>query len=100
METEKDRNDSIGRRLQLALQEADISLTHAASIAGVSTSTLCNWVSGCSPWNFEALDRLCEHLGVSMAYLLTGKQDRFHRVKGSFDGRAKLFWLIPADNHD
>lgn len=108
--TRKKRQDSAFRhQLTALMDEHDMTVRKAASIARVAPATIVDWRAGGSPADFTAVQRLAEAFGVSLAYLLTGKDD--NRPQGApanvteaftdggtmFDGYAeiKIRRLIP-----
>lgn len=90
------------------MNEEGMTLKEAAEIAHVSQSTISDWRSGASPEDYVAVQRLANHLNVSLGFLLTGKEDSVEREVPSvvevfeegddiFDGfaRIKIQRLIP-----
>jgi transcriptional regulator with XRE-family HTH domain len=63
-------------RLLRLLAERDLTLSDAATKAGIPKSTLHNWTQGSTPSDFEALDRLSLVLGTDLPHLLLGRAAR------------------------
>lgn len=87
--------------LSSLMKERGITLKEAASIAGVSQSTISDWRSGTSPEDYMAVQELANYLGVSLSFILTGKEDSvggkpasvievFEEDNVVFDGYAKI----------
>lgn len=98
--------DHWGHRLTTVLKEQKLSLRKAAAIAGVSPSTADSWSAGRSPSDLKAVKRLCDHLGISFTWLLTGEDDVkagieleqiFENPSIVFDGylKVKIERMIP-----
>jgi len=73
-----------------------VSVRKAAVIAGVGSSTVNSWRSGSAPTDYLAVKRLAEHLGVSMAFLLTGEEDAVSlrsppQIEEVFEDGGELF---------
>lgn len=62
--------------LNALMKEAGLTIAEAARIAQIPTSTLGDWRSGTNPDDFLAVQRLADHFNVSLAFLLTGKEDK------------------------
>ena len=82
------------------LAERKLTNKQAASIASVSPSTIQDWKTGTSPADLTALKKLSDGLGVSVAYLISGEEDKtkqpninavFENGAVIFDGYAKIF---------
>lgn len=93
------KKDNWGARLRSVLKEKQISLRRAADIAGVSPSVLDNWANGSSPEDLQAVKRLCNQIGISFSWLLTGERDvgakdpsitEFYEEVPYFDGLARI----------
>lgn len=63
-----------------------VTISEAAKIADVSTSTIADWRSGSSATDFIAVKKLARHLGVSLEFLLTGEDER----DGHYEDSKKL----------
>lgn len=63
------------------MKKRRVTISEAAKIAGVSTSTIADWRSGSSATDFIAVKKLAKHLRVSLEYLLTGDDDRVERYE-------------------
>jgi len=97
-----DASDQFSKRLNDCLKEKRFTVRKAASVAGVSTSTLQSWRSGSQPTDYKAVKKLAKQLGTTLSYLLTGEEDNDSNVRipgisdvlvdgGSlFDGYAKI----------
>jgi transcriptional regulator with XRE-family HTH domain len=70
---EEDGNDLVfAKNLKQVLEERGITQRSAAELAGVSTSTLNDWLSGSIPSRLGALLKLCQALKVDFQFMLTG----------------------------
>ena len=58
-----------------AMSDHQMTVREAAQAAGVAISTVQNWRSGHQPTNFDAVQKLAWALGLSLSYLLTGRED-------------------------
>jgi transcriptional regulator with XRE-family HTH domain len=65
--------DQFSSRLNQLLIRHEMTIAAAAKLAGVSKSTLNNWLGGVRPTNFEAIAKLARVLGTSLNYLLVGE---------------------------
>ena len=72
----KSEPSAFTRNLNTLMKERGLTISEAAKIAQVPLSTLGDWKSGTQPDNFEATRKLAEHFNVSLAFLLTGKEDK------------------------
>ena len=63
------------KNLQKVLKERGLSQRAAAEIAGVSVTTINDWLSGTSPANLEAVLKLCRALKTEFQWMLTGTRD-------------------------
>ncbi len=70
-----DEIENFGTRLTSIMKERGISVREAARVAGLSSSTVSEWRSGTTPSDFEAVQKLANLLGVTLSFLLTGKDD-------------------------
>ena len=61
--------------LRSLLAERKMKMREAASIAGVSPSTITAWCADGRPENFTAVMKLAKALGVSFTFLLTGEDE-------------------------
>jgi len=61
------------KNLQSILSERDLSQRAAAEIAGVSVSTLNDWLAGSTPKNIDAVLKLAKGLNCDFQWLLTGE---------------------------
>ncbi|MGE0174033.1 MAG: helix-turn-helix domain-containing protein [Oligoflexales bacterium] len=68
-------SDSFSKRLIRLMELARLTVREGADIAGIPASTLQDWRAGRSPTNFAALRKLCNALGTSLSYLLTGEEE-------------------------
>src|SRR5689334_4000781 len=93
------QNRDWGWRLSKLLKEKKVTYRTAARFAGVSPSVIDSWTSGASPNDLLAVKRLCDHLGVSFSWILTGTYESptspplvsevFEEVQ-VFDGFARI----------
>ncbi len=65
--------NSFAKNLQSLLDGRDLSQRAAAEIAGVSVSTLNDWLTGSAPKNMEAVLKLAKGLNCDFQWLLTGE---------------------------
>lgn len=75
MAKRKQRPSHLAVTLTDLLSAKRITNRAAASIAGVSPTSIQDWKNGVAPTDFEALARLADHLGVPLRFLLTGEQE-------------------------
>lgn len=75
--------------LRSLMQEKGLTVREAASMAGVSPSTLDDWRGGALPADYSAVKRLAQGLGVSFSFLLTGEDDA--RPSGGPPAIAEVF---------
>lgn len=84
------------------MTQKGVGVREAAGIAGVSPSTISDWRAGVAPDNYEAVAKLAEFFGTSMAFMLLGRHET-HLAEGArsvvgvfedagviFDGFAKI----------
>lgn len=64
------------RNLNALMQEREMTIAQAAKIAQVPHSTLGDWKAGTHPEDFAAAHRLANYFNVSLAFLLTGQEDK------------------------
>lgn len=88
------------RILTKLLAERKLTNKQASSVAGVSASTIQDWKTGTTPADLTALKKLSDGLGVSVAFLISGEEDKskhpsvdaiFDKGAVIFDGYAKIF---------
>ena len=72
------------------MSERDMTLKDASEIAGVSISTISDWRNGTTPEDYQAVQKLANHLGVSLSFILTGKEDI---VENSIPSVTEVFEL-------
>jgi len=72
---EKREERPFAKNLTQLMAEKKMTLKMASEICGVSTSTISDWKSGTTPEDFLAVQALASSLGVSLTFLLTGKED-------------------------
>lgn len=63
------------QRLVDIIKAKDLTQREVAQLAGVSTSTVNAWTAGSSPRNPVAVKRLCDKLGVSFTWMMTGEHE-------------------------
>ena len=61
--------------LHRLMSEKEMTLKDASEVAGLSISTVSDWRNGAAPENYLAVQRLANHLGVSLSFILTGSED-------------------------
>lgn len=86
--------------LRALMAEGHTTIAQAAKAAGVSASTIADWREGANPENYLAVQKLAEHFGVSLSFILTGKEEKtqtaptitqvFDESDYLFDGYAKI----------
>ena len=106
-------SDTFAKRLTLLMEQRKMTVRKAATLAGVSTSTLQDWKTGIQPTNFIAVRSLAIALGTTLSFLLTGEDDS--RPNGDisvtevfkdggevFDGylKVKIERMIPRFRND
>lgn len=57
------------------LKESGVTAYRVAKETGVSQSTLTDWKNGRSTPKVDKLTKIADYFGVSLDYLLTGKED-------------------------
>ena len=82
------------------MKENNCTIAKAAKISGVSPSSVSDWQQGASPENYLAVQKLAEYFGVSLSFMLTGKEEKNHtnptitqvfdEGEFLFDGFAKI----------
>ena len=65
------RASAFGRNLRIVMDERSLSLKAVAEICAVNSSVVSGWLSGKSPNNLLAVQRLSKALGLSFEWLLT-----------------------------
>ena len=75
--------------LRSLMTEKGITVRQAAEIAGVGVSTVDDWRGGALPEDYSAVKRLAGHLGVSLAFILTGEED--HRGQNKLPSVTEVF---------
>ena len=70
------KHGSIADRLYKAIEKSEFSASQLAKDCDIPYSTLNGWLFGSIPQDFDAVERLAEHLGVGFEYLLTGKETK------------------------
>lgn len=63
------------RRLRKVLSERGLSQSRAARLIGASPSVVSGWTSGSRPTDPLRVKRLCDALGVSFCWLMTGEEE-------------------------
>lgn len=64
---------SFGERFERAIEERGLSKYKVSKIAGVSPSTLTNWISEITTPDNAKLNVVCKHLKIDKNWLLTGE---------------------------
>jgi transcriptional regulator with XRE-family HTH domain len=64
------------KNLEKLLKERGLTQKSLASIAGVSPSTMNEYLNGNQPQNMSAVLKICESLQVDFQWLLTGENSR------------------------
>lgn len=77
------------RILNSVLKEKRVTVRAAAEMAGVGASTIMSWKAGALPEDYVAVQRLAEGLGLTLSFMLTGKDDS--RKKESTPAIAEVF---------
>ncbi len=76
---EKREERPFAKILMRLMSEKNISVPKAASVAGVSSSTISDWRGGTTPEDYLAVQKLANYMGVSLSFILTGKEDNSTR---------------------
>lgn len=94
------KHTHFAKALGCMLSEKGIGIREAGRIAGVSHTTLADWLDGGTPTDYMAVKKLAAHLGTTLSFLLTGEEDAritppsvtevFHDGGPLFDGFAKI----------
>lgn len=66
-------DDTLGGRISLARDAADLSIDETARILGVENETWCNWENDRALPRSNRLDMMAGVLQVSLAWLLSGR---------------------------
>lgn len=66
-------DDTLGGRISLARDAAEMSLEDAAAVVGVEPQTWSNWENDRSAPRANRLDMLAGVLGISIGWLLSGR---------------------------
>lgn len=90
------------QRLVDVMSAKSLTQHEIAQLTGVSTSTVNAWTAGSSPRNPVPVKRLCDKLGVSFTWLMTGEHEAisiesvFERVDGWEEfAEVKIRRLVP-----
>lgn len=74
----KKHQSPFAKNLKAILAERNISQKIAAQMAGTTTSTVNDWVSGTIPSNMISVAKLARALNCDFEWLLTGEQSRLN----------------------
>jgi len=74
--TRKKSRSPFAKNLKAILSERGISQKTAAEMAGTTTSTINDWISGANPSDLISVQRLARALKIDFEFLLTGSQSR------------------------
>ncbi len=93
------------QRLVETISAKGLKQREVAQLAGVSLSTVNAWTAGSSPRNPIPVKRLCDKLGISFTWLMTGEHESvsiesvFDRADG-WEGFAevRIRRLVPRRN--
>ncbi len=99
--TKKKKDQGPFSKILCALMiERKMTIAQAAKVAGVSPSSISDWQQGASPESYLAVQKLAEYFGVSLSFILTGKEEKaqtaptitqvFDEGEFLFDGFAKI----------
>lgn len=72
--TRSEKQAAIGHRLYILRLENDMSQYDLGKAIGVADSTICRWEQSARYMTVGHLEKLCEVLGCSIEYLVTGKE--------------------------
>jgi len=77
MKTRKKKREErpFGRLLTSLMKESKMTVKEASKVAGVSQSTISDWRAGATPEDYFSVQKLANELGVSLSFILTGKDD-------------------------
>lgn len=87
------------QRLRKVLSDRGLSQSRAARLIGVSPSVISGWTLGSRPTDPMRVKRLCDALGISFCWLMTGEQESgsngvlpedIFTSEPVFDGYAKI----------
>ena len=76
MNKKKGTKSIFATNLDKLLKERKLTQKVLADIAGVSPSTMAEYLNGNQPQNMEAVLRICESLKVDFQWLLSGQNSR------------------------
>lgn len=76
MKKKKGTKSIFAGNLEKLLKERKLTQKMLADIAGVSPSTMAEWLNGNQPQSMEAVLRICESLKIDFQFLLTGENSR------------------------
>ena len=74
--TRKRVSSPFSKNLQAILDERGLSQKAASEVAGVSTTTINDWLAGSQPSDPIAVQRPCKALKCDFEWLLTGEKTR------------------------
>jgi len=77
MKTRKKKREErpFGRLLTSLMKESKMTVKEASKVAGVSQSTISDWRAGATLEDYFSVQKLANELGVSLSFILTGKDD-------------------------
>ncbi len=81
-------NSPFSKNLKAILEERGISQKSAAELAGVTPTTLNDWLGGTQPSDAIAVQRLCRALKCDFEWILTGQKSR---LEGKDLSLAEIF---------
>ena len=86
------------QRILMLLEEKSLTATDLCRAIGINTSTMTNWKNRGTDPPAKLIVPLCEFLGVSSDYLLTGKNNSIKETISSEDSEwLSLIHQLPKD---
>lgn len=92
----KPKDMTFARILTQLMTERKVGVRAMAEACGCSASSITDYRNGVAPTDFKLVSRMANELGVSLAFLLTGKEDsnsntRSPSVAEVFDDGGPLY---------
>lgn len=84
---------TFGKNLKATMQRRNLTHATVAEMAGVSVSTINDWVSGTIPHDLQRVGMLAQRLGVSFRWILLGADEDYREPT-----LADFFDELPADH--
>lgn len=92
----KPRDMTFARILTQLMNEKKVGVRALAEACGCSASSITDYRNGVAPTDFKLVSRLANELEVSLAFLLTGKEDQRSNIRSPtvaevFDDGGQLY---------